>query len=449
MRHEERRRGAGARLIAAGLIAACGAGAAAALRADPPATPTGSLAERLHGVQTANNPLPDWQPISPAAAAASHEIVMAPGLTVTTAINQGGVGDYESVKAVDQVDPRSVHLHYHATLPATSTQTTDTMDPNAANKAQEVTCGRLIDGADLKAAHAYGETFCGGEPEHKSGMTAISVSTEVLTQVKGGGDVQFQYELFNIFQSFAHLGRILTGPGALAFDPKRDLQNIKLIGCGLRRVEATDFAVPVLLNDQPVELPAVHAACENTMGKVDFYFLDHSGDPIVLAWQGDAVGGRLQVIKIQEASVESIRQVNAAAAAAAAAASAHNLMEERLAQCKSVDVYGIYFDFNSATLRPESDVVLKKIAALLGAHPDWKLSIAGHTDNIGGDAFNLDLSKRRAAAVKDDLVSPAYGISASRLTTSGYGASRPVASNDTLEGRARNRRVELQRQCKG
>jgi outer membrane protein OmpA-like peptidoglycan-associated protein len=399
-------------------------------------------------VQHAYDLLPDWKPMSAAAVAASHELIMAPGLTVTTAINQPSVGDYESIKTIAQVSDSAVTMKYDATLPAQAGQGTDDMDPNAGSKpAKKVACTRLIDAVDLKSAHGYSETFCAQPSEHKPGTTAISVSTEVITQLRAGGDVQFQYELFNMLQGFAHLGKILTGPGALAFDPRRDLKNLQTIGCGLHRVEPGDLAMPVLLNDQPVEVPALHATCENTMGRADFYFLDHPGNPLVLAWQGDALGGRLQVIKIQEASVESIRQVNAAAAAAAAAR-AHNAMEQRLAQCQSVDLYGIYFDFNSASVKPESDEVLKKIAGVLGAHADWKLSIAGHTDNIGGDAFNLDLSKRRAAAVKDALVSH-YGIGADRLTTTGFGASRPVASNDTLEGRARNRRVELQRPCKG
>jgi outer membrane protein OmpA-like peptidoglycan-associated protein len=77
-------------------------------------------------------------------------------------------------------------------------------------------------------------------------------------------------------------------------------------------------------------------------------------------------------------------------------------------------------------------------------HPDWRLGIEGHTDNIASDRFNLDLSRRRAAAVKDALVTR-HGIDAARLTTGGAGESRPLDTNDTLEGRARNRRVELVR----
>jgi outer membrane protein OmpA-like peptidoglycan-associated protein len=107
-------------------------------------------------------------------------------------------------------------------------------------------------------------------------------------------------------------------------------------------------------------------------------------------------------------------------------------------------VYGIYFKFARADIRPVSEPVLKEIAAVLKNNPDWKLSIVGHTDNVGGDSSNLDLSRRRSQSVKAALVER-YGIAASRLTTGGFGASQPQAKNDTPEGRARNRRVELTR----
>src|SRR5205807_9596172 len=104
--------------------------------------------------------------------------------------------------------------------------------------------------------------------------------------------------------------------------------------------------------------------------------------------------------------------------------------------------YDIYFDFNSDEIRDESEPTLHDIGDILRRHPEWKLSIAGHTDSIGGDAPNLDLSKRRAAAVKNALVAR-FGVNNGRLVTTGYGKSRPVDTNETPEGRARNRRVEL------
>jgi outer membrane protein OmpA-like peptidoglycan-associated protein len=99
------------------------------------------------------------------------------------------------------------------------------------------------------------------------------------------------------------------------------------------------------------------------------------------------------------------------------------------------------FETNQAIIRPESFASLNELATLLAEHPDWKLSIAGHTDNVGTEASNMDLSKRRSEAVRDYLV--ARGISTRRFYLSWYGESRPVAGNDTEEGRQRNRRVEM------
>jgi outer membrane protein OmpA-like peptidoglycan-associated protein len=83
---------------------------------------------------------------------------------------------------------------------------------------------------------------------------------------------------------------------------------------------------------------------------------------------------------------------------------------------------------------------------MLKRHPDWSLAIEGHTDSIGGAASNKALSERRAGAVRAALIS-AFGIDASRLRASGFGATRPKESNATLDGRARNRRVEVVRPC--
>jgi outer membrane protein OmpA-like peptidoglycan-associated protein len=121
---------------------------------------------------------------------------------------------------------------------------------------------------------------------------------------------------------------------------------------------------------------------------------------------------------------------------------------EKLSTTGRAEVYGIYFDFAKSTIRPESEPVLKEIADVMGKNPAWKLSVEGHTDNIGGAASNQDLSVRRAAAVRQALVDR-YHVGAGRLEPAGFGASRPKETNDTLEGRARNRRVELVRQGSG
>ena len=103
---------------------------------------------------------------------------------------------------------------------------------------------------------------------------------------------------------------------------------------------------------------------------------------------------------------------------------------------------GILFDTDSDHLKPESAPVIKQVAQGLETNPNLKLEIDGYTDSVGGAAHNLDLSKRRAEAVRNVLVSQ-FNVDGSRLTSNGFGAGNPVASNDTADGRAQNRRVEF------
>jgi len=108
-----------------------------------------------------------------------------------------------------------------------------------------------------------------------------------------------------------------------------------------------------------------------------------------------------------------------------------------------VSVYGINFETNGAVVGADSEAVLSQVREMLGAHPDLKLKIEGHTDNVGAAAANRLLSQQRAAAVKAWLVG--QGVGEGRLAVEGFGDSRPVAPNDSDEGRAKNRRVELVR----
>lgn len=103
---------------------------------------------------------------------------------------------------------------------------------------------------------------------------------------------------------------------------------------------------------------------------------------------------------------------------------------------------GILFDTGKSDIKPESTPTLKEIAAALKGHPELKVEIQGHTDNVGAAAANQALSDARAAAVKAALVS-GFGANADQLTTKGYGDTKPVADNKTAEGRQNNRRVDL------
>ena len=107
-----------------------------------------------------------------------------------------------------------------------------------------------------------------------------------------------------------------------------------------------------------------------------------------------------------------------------------------------VATHGILFDTGSDRIRGESKPTLDLIGQMLNQHADLKLMIEGHTDNVGSATSNQTLSDKRAAAVRQFLVST-YHIDGSRLTSKGLGATKPAVSNDTPEGRQQNRRVEL------
>jgi len=109
-----------------------------------------------------------------------------------------------------------------------------------------------------------------------------------------------------------------------------------------------------------------------------------------------------------------------------------------------VALYGIYFEFNKADLKQESAATLEQIAKLLSSDPGLKLLVTGHTDNVGSFESNRTLSERRAQAVVSELVTH-YSVSSERLFPFGVSFAAPAAPNDTEEGRAKNRRVELVR----
>jgi outer membrane protein OmpA-like peptidoglycan-associated protein len=119
-------------------------------------------------------------------------------------------------------------------------------------------------------------------------------------------------------------------------------------------------------------------------------------------------------------------------------------VERDLRDAKRTRLYGITFDFGSDHVRDESKATLDQVTASLKAHADWRVTIEGHTDAVGADAANQQLSERRAAAVRTYLTTA--GIEATRLTARGFGAKQPVAGNDTELGRSQNRRVELVRE---
>lgn len=196
--------------------------------------------------------------------------------------------------------------------------------------------------------------------------------------------------------------------------------------------------VTVLVNGTPTPLPAIEAKGHLSVGgdtdDVDVFVLDNPAWPLALKWSSQ--GRSVQVTEI-EWPLSGTR---------GAAHPMHGGVSSADAAGCRTEVHGIFFAFGSAELAPASDVALASVATLLTSNPSWIVTIEGHTDSIGGHAANLDLSKRRAAAVREALISR-FHIAPGRLTSAGLGDTRPVTTNATIDGRARNRRVELARKC--
>ncbi len=142
-------------------------------------------------------------------------------------------------------------------------------------------------------------------------------------------------------------------------------------------------------------------------------------------------GQRVRLIAVETKTMEN-RMVDAAK------------MQASINETGKVALYGIYFDTGSAAVKKSSAPTLQEIAKLLRGSSSMKIIVVGHTDNQGGYDYNIDLSKRRAAAVAQALQT-AYKISPSRLRSAGVGYLAPAANNTNEEGRTLNRRVELVR----
>jgi len=349
------------------------------------------------------------------AAEAPVRVPLEPGLTIVTALSDRE-GDYESIKTVEAVTADAVKLAYSADVPGAG-----------GAKPRRVNTRRIVRRDDLRAAHEYMQLFNPAGPEVYAGTTAIGASSAVLTELKTKGRTSFTFQTPGRQASADKILAALTGGGAK--DAKRlddigkELDASKASGT-IERVEPSAVPFPVLVNGRRTTVPAIHARGTFDEIRADFYFLDDPDNAIALKWNTGTATGALQVVQISW-------PLPAAPA-----------IEQALKDAGRAEIHGIYFDFGSATIKPESEPVLKEIADAIGKNPSWRLSVEGHTDNVGSDPANLELSRRRATAVKDALTAR-FHVSADRLTAAGFGASRPKEPNGTPEGRARNRRVEL------
>ena len=324
-------------------------------------------------------------------------IPLVAGLVTVGAVREPDTGDYESILTVDSLSVDAVGY---------------SMSANVGDR--RFTVKRSVRTTDMAHAHEWRPRYSEGDPATFPGTTGGTLSADMLNELKSKGATTLKASV--VSSPLGGLLAALLGGNAGAADSVEGT---------IRRVDSRPEPVSMLVNDSRVDLPAVHA--RGTLGDdaFDVYILDDPAMPLVLQWSLGDFSKRLIRISYPGASGPS-----------------H--IEEKLKATGRADVYGIYFDFAKATIRPESEQVLKNIAEVMTTNTAWTLTVEGHTDSIGGAAANQDLSSRRAVAVRQALIDR-YQVAADRLTPAGFGASRPKDTNDTLEGRARNRRVELVR----
>jgi outer membrane protein OmpA-like peptidoglycan-associated protein len=213
---------------------------------------------------------------------------------------------------------------------------------------------------------------------------------------------------------------------------------------------------PVLLNGRRVQLRALHLRADLTARagrwQPEFWVLADSTYPLILKWIG-AFGEPTNVLQTTRIDLPLAPVPKEGAAlppggllvARGGRPDVASLERELSSACRA-ELPGIYFAFNSAHIAPASDRAIAELAGILSRHPDWIGTLEGHTDSIGSAAANQALSERRVAAVRARLVER-HKVSPARLKVTGIGAARPREPNATIEGRARNRRVELVRHC--
>jgi outer membrane protein OmpA-like peptidoglycan-associated protein len=381
-------------------------------------------------------------------------IPLCPGLTIVTAIQQND-GDYESIKTIEAVDSRQVRLKY-----SVEKMKYPGLFDTHAPYLRQYTIHRTVLAEDLQSAKSYQQRFVENSTvDTIPGTTAVGASAAILTALKKAGAARLA--ISDASDS--------TGPWTTDRNKTPNYYS-HLAPVTLKRTGPGPIKVHVLVNDAIVELPAIHAAGDRHGDKVEFVFLDDERNPLTLSFRlgVDAVkpldpqarencrnhpnearaahrcdlpdGGDREVLRVVK-----IAHRCAVPGTEASSAPGGNALDRALTERGAVDIYSIHFSFNSEAIREESEPTLRDMADVLRRHPDWKVLINGHTDGVGTPEYNVDLSRRRADAVKTALVSR-HAIDAGRLTTWGLGEAYPKDRNDTLDGRARNRRVELKRQ---
>ncbi|MEO7986041.1 MAG: OmpA family protein [Gemmatimonadales bacterium] len=325
---------------------------------------------------------------------------------------QSAAGDREDLVTVDEVTPEGARYSWSFKEGGAG-----------AGRTEQGRFARFVRIEDLRSAPRLNPVYSSRDPERIPGTTAFSLSTASFRELQANGQTRLSLAEFE----GGGLGGLFGGSGLEGLGTKRVYYKGTLL-----LASPTPVAIPLLINGRRADVAVLHARGTFSLGsrqmQREFWFAADPEHPLMLRAEGGS-------------TVWQVIRVDFPGSASAAA------MEGDLERACRAEIPGVYFELGSADLRPESERTLSMMAQLLARHPAWTIAVEGHTDSLGTAASNQALSARRAEAVRDALMST-HRVAPGRLTALGFGATHPRESNGTLEGRARNRRVELVRPCK-
>ena len=285
------------------------------------------------------------------------------------------------------------------------------------------------DGKDAWAAVALGEQARIDIVEGGVQPARIDLATPDASAAKAGERADFPALKHYGSAKLAETTQDET-PFLVVIDPERDPVQVAS-GSVVKRYEAADlgYIEPIVAYAEALKRAGWRIVEENTaLTTGDPYLTAHYARGTIDLWAHvHSRGPEGYLVKLADAGAEK---------------GAAKLKAQLDRTCK-VPVYGLNFDFDKATLRADSEAALNAILAFLNTYPDLAVELAGHTDNVGKPDYNAKLSDARVNTVRGWLIGK--GVKADRLTAKGYGDAQPVASNDSPEGRARNRRVEMRK----
>jgi outer membrane protein OmpA-like peptidoglycan-associated protein len=345
--------------------------------------------------------------VLPASATETAQIPLVKGMVIVTVVQKPN-GDEEQIATISDATPAYVEYSVNFRSIINGKQASDLRM-------------RRVRREDMASSNKQNLVFQAGDAVTFPG-SSMGLSKASFMQLKTTGKVAL------VIGTVARYGEQENMPALLDITSGR-----KYFRGTLARMSNATVPVTVKINGKPTVIQTIHAKGVFTVAgdsvEIEAWVADNAENPVGLRnRQGRSV---FQTIRIDYPAAKP--QVS--------------VLQQSLASgaCRA-ELNGIYFDFAKATLLPQSAPALRAVADLMTKNPGWNLRVEGHTDNIGSASYNLDLSKRRAAAVSNALTMQ-YKLQADRLNSSGFGATKPVAKNDTLEGRAANRRVELARTC--